>query len=199
MGVIDHSAFFALTGITPNNFRVAINRKEVALAFGLGHPLAGGRFVDLDVVSMRLGAELAPAFGRQLAATIVKAFSDAWTEAVSRADRTSDAIFFVVIETGHPLEGGMRRVAAFEGINAGCATARELAEAIGSAKRPPPRRITIVNVSDLLANIRLKALELGVDLSAPFLPLTDDPAFAEAKAEAKKSREALVARIEARP
>jgi|GEM_PF-7064948 len=195
MQKLNSQQFYALSGTVRPTFKTAINRQEAALSFGIGHKLAGGIFLDLDVIAWRLTDELTPAFGRKLAAALIKGFSDVWCEAVSNADRLPEPIFLVVVEQGHKLQGGMR--ATYEGVNVGQATMAEFAKASVKAKMVP-KRITLVNVNAVLATIRSKAADIGFNLSAPFIVM-DDPLFIQAREEARKSREARVARIGARP
>src|SRR5688572_13621413 len=95
---IESDQFFALAGTSAPTFRATVNRCDAAMAFGVGHKLAGGTFLDLDVISWRLTDELTPAFGRYLAANLVRGFSDVWCGAVADADSISAPIFIVVIE-----------------------------------------------------------------------------------------------------
>lgn len=199
MRKIEPKEFYLLAGVSSRTFAAARARNETALAYGIRDPLAGGIFMDLDVISTGLVDELTPAFGREFAATLIKMFSDVWCEAVAEADITPSPVFLVVIEEGGKRQGEKlegRRRANYEGVNMGYCTLAKLAEGSASAARLPPR-MTLINVAEILARIRTKASAMGLDFSAPFVDL-NDPLFIQARDEAKKDREARVRRVGAR-
>ena len=193
MRKLDIDQFLTLAGVGRRSFRVMANRNEVALAFGVSDRLAGGNFLDLDVISMICTDELAPAFGRVLAASLVRGFSDVWCMAVSEADASPQPIFLVVIEQGKKFTGGQR--ATREGVNMGYGTMADLADKMASVASLPPR-MTLVNLTSLLADVRAKASAIGLDFSQPFIDLAD-LAFIQARDEAKAHREKNVGRLKA--
>jgi len=194
MQTLTPDQFFALAGVTRATFKAAVSRGEAALAFGTQWALAGGTFLDLDVVAWLLVDELTPAFTRKFAAVIVKSFSDQWCEAVSAADRVNEPIFFIVIEIGEPL-GGKLRAARREGLNVACGTLSELVGLKLEKQRTIPDRMTFINITNVMHRARRSARTIGLDLSAPFCPPLNDPVFRDAVRDVRNSRERNVARI----
>jgi hypothetical protein len=188
--------FYKVAGVDRSTFKAAVHREEVALAHGTQWPLAGGTFLDLDVISWMLVDELTPAFSRKLAAVFVRGFSDVWTEALARAETQDEPVFLIVTEVGELISGGMRAIHAY--VDVQCGTLSELGQ---SAYKPGgsigPDRMTLVNMTSVQRRVRLAAAKVGVDLSASFCPHPDDPEFARIRRETKKWRELYVEKISA--
>jgi hypothetical protein len=192
MRALSTQQFYAAAGTNAGTFGARTNRNETALAFGIHRRLEGGRLFDLDAVASILVDELTPAFGRKHAAgTIVIGHGDVWLAAVGRADAIQEPVFLVVAEFGAVVKGmhGFRK-----DVRVGQGTLGELfKQNIGDAQVPVPPRITLVNVTSILARVRANAARVGVDLAAPFFPPPDDPRARKLIDAAKRSREAALA------
>jgi hypothetical protein len=172
------------------------------MAFGLPAPLAGGVFLDLDCVASILRDELTPAFGRKLAASLVRLHGDEWMKAVGLADTTPEPAWYFVFELGPPPTpkpgqvGHRDIVIGHRGkylVSAG--TFADFAKLNEFAKLPiekHPVRFTGVNVSDVLRRIRENAARAGLDLSAVFFPPDTNPLHHEILEAAKKERNAAL-------
>ena len=166
-------------------------RKETALAFGIERKLAGGKYLDLDVVALALVEDLANAFGRRAAATLVRAHADKWLDGVGRADVTREPVFLMIMEYGRPVRHQYfddKQVS--DRMRIGVSTLADY-EPIRFADHPKteiPARMTWINLSGILARVRVNAAKAGLDFSAPFFPPPDDPIAKELIATAKKSR-----------
>lgn len=194
MRIITPEQFFATADVKPETFRADVSKNQAAFAFGTGQPLAAGRFIDLDPIAWRLVNELRPGFGRVGAATLVKAFCDGWLYAVSLADRTAEPVFFAITESGPPSsvwKGGAR-----EHVNAGAVTLSALAKQKPKATGDVgPDRITLINISKIMRDVRERAANIGLDLTEPFCPPFDDPSFNKELKEIENWREAMGARV----
>lgn len=196
MRKITKQEFLALAGVPYGTFKAAVSRGEVALAFGTERALAGGIFLDLDAVAWRFVDELTPAFARKGAAMIVRAFSDVWMKAVARSEHTTEPVWLVVIETGEPLGGkapAMRAVR--EGVNVACGTLSEWAQATLADKKTIPNRMTLINVTALVARVRESGSPIGLTLDSPLCPPTDDPNLQKLMTETREVRERLAERV----
>jgi len=198
MRALSAQHFFALAATNHGSWSARTNRGEMALAFGIRRRLAGGRFLDLDAVAAILVDELTPGFGRKFAAVIVTSFGDAWLNAVGQADATQTPVFFQVGEEGDVLTKAERGVMGKDvpllrkSVRVGCGTIAELAKCAEGAPAMP-ERLTMVNITSMLARVRARAAGVGLDLSAPFFPPPDDPFAKQLIATAKQDREAAVA------
>lgn len=202
--VLSPEQFFTLTGQAKGSFKASVSRGETALAFGTEKELAGGKFLDLDVVACCFSDKLTPAFGRKLASTLVRCFSDKWVAAVHRAERERvEPIWLVVVETGKLLKRSDRinvlgksadapRL-VHENMNVGFGTLPEAGTAMRKGK-VTPERMTFINVTSLVADLRCRADHHGIRLPEVIVPDLDRPEFATAMADVKSSREALVGR-----
>lgn len=186
--------FYKIAGADKSTFKAAVHRQEVALAFGTLGALAGGTFLDLDVISCMLVDELTPAFSRKYAATLMRGFSDVWTEAVARVDATPQPVFLMVAEFGETISGKHRAIR--EGVNVLFGTLQEISKSKYQPGRSiGPDRMTLVNVTSVLSRARKAAAAIGVDLSAPFCPRIKDAAFKVLRDETRKAREKYVDRV----
>jgi hypothetical protein len=194
---IGRDSYFALTRKTLGTFKSEMNRGTAALAFGTKRALAGGKYLDVDVFAHDLRGEIAKSFSLKAAATIVCSFDDQWLEGVSRADRERDPIFFVIMESGDKLSEPLKEFtgAEREGIVATAGTLEELGKILRGPKKTIPERLICINMKSILQGIRRKAAALGIDLSAPFCPDTDDPGFKKLCREIRESRERDVERV----
>ncbi|WP_192180028.1 hypothetical protein [Mesorhizobium amorphae] len=201
MRTLSSDEFFALAEVKPTTFRAAISRREAVFMAGLDRMLAGGTFLDLDAVAWKLTDELAPALTRKVAAVLLKGFNDQWCAAVSKADQIAEPTFLVALERGQVLEevelyGQSRKgLGLREAVNISYGTMRELGEFDHNKATTIPDRMTLINVTSLLARVRDRAKVIGIDLSAPFLPPLGDPSFEQMLAEVKTFRENLVTRV----
>jgi hypothetical protein len=194
MRVITTAQLLHITQTPEGTFNAQISRKETALAFGLGRKLAGGVFLDLDCCAVLLTDELAAAFGRKVAATIVIMHGDAWLRGIGEVDATREPVFFQVAEYGEP-----ERHSVFGGrsvrnrMRVGCST---IVRPVGLADRPDievPDRITWVNLSSIVRRIRLRAMQIKLDLSDALFPPESDPDASKLLEKAREDREAATA------
>jgi hypothetical protein len=191
MKKITAADFYRLVGIKENSHKAYVSRGEVALAFGTSRPNAGGVFLDLDVVASLLTDELTPAFSRKTAATLIRAFADVWLHAVTMAEAEAEPAFLIVAEFGAATFG--RRGETREGVNIGAATLAEAWKAMQHGKKVADR-MTFVNVTSLLRDLRSRAAKEGIDLPEVFVP-RDDPAFMTEMEDFRARREAHAARV----
>ena len=191
MKAITQEQFFAIAGVRMASFRAFVSRGEAVLAFGSADRLAGGTFLDSDAVCWHLLDELTPALTRKHAANFLRAFSDTWMKAVARAERDKEPVWLVVGELGEKANGPQRN--SYRNISADFGTLPEFDRWDYRKVKVVPSRLTLVNVTAVLAAVRWNASALGVTLSSPMIPDDDDPAFAKACAELKEGRRALAA------
>lgn len=178
--------YLAITGMKRATFDAWQTRSEIALAFGLARRLAGGTLLDLDCICHFVGEALSPTFTRKHAATLVRAHSDEILKAIGLADITpGDDLFIAAAELGPGYAITRDHRMLF-----GATTLGELAKSYADHRQgEQATRVTLVNMTRILSDVRDRAAKCGVDFSAPFFPPPDDPTAAKLIATAKKERE----------
>lgn len=193
MRAIGLNDYLAITGLKRGTFDARQTLKEMPFAFGLARRLAGGVMLDLDCICFFIGEALTPVLSREHAATIIRAFADDVLEAVGRADAEPDETWFLnAVEFG-PGYGQITRDNDRQMIF-GATTAEHFAETFRKNPKNPKAkqitRITWVNVTHILADLRIRAAKHGFDWSAAaFFPPPDDPMAAKIIKTARKERE----------
>jgi hypothetical protein len=188
MRQLSKEQFLRLISQTASTFKTATARGEVALAFGAPRPLAGGVYCDLDLVAMLLTTELASIATRKGAAAILRTFADKWTEGVARAERTTEPVFVVALEAGTQITHARRVIR--EGVNLTVATLPEFASFDAQKARTVPNRLTLINLTAVIADARARAAKLDIEFPRPMVTL-DDPGFVEARRVIHEARERL--------
>jgi hypothetical protein len=178
--------FLRIFGLSSGAFDAQQRAGHVALAFGTPIPSMPGRYFDLDLVAMALAAAVAPTFGRQAATTIVLGFFDQWVAAVADADADPARSYFFAMG-GFAADTDERRF-------------REIWVTNGTKEQvmsdlPNASAVMAVNITDILARLRLKADAAGIDLSQPFFFPTSHERFAQIVGEFEQEREARMARL----
>jgi hypothetical protein len=196
MRVITTAQLLHVTQMPEGTFHAQVSRKETALAFGLGRKLTGGVYLDLDCVAVLLADELAAAFGRKVAASLVIMHGDAWLRGIGGVDTMREHVFLQVAEYGEP-----SRHSVFGGrsvrdkMRVGVSTLTELSGFGAGAEQTGleiPDRMTLVNLTSLIHRIRLRAVQIKLDLSDPLFPPDSDPDASELLKKARKDREAAL-------
>ena len=172
-------------GLTPARFRnLAYGDDKNPLVFAFGETPADmpkGRYFDIDAAVARIGIDLAPGIGQSEAMNIVRISGAAALNAIAWADYTETTIFFGVAE-GEINGKKCFRVAsgAFDQFDGLMMTNNAAGEEVA------PTRIVLVNVTEVLRQVRANAAAAGLDLSDPFLPSPDSVAFAELLSAGRK-------------
>jgi hypothetical protein len=178
--------FLKIYGLSSGAFDAQQRAGNVALAFGTPMPSTPGRYCDLDLVAMAMAAELAPTFGRQAATAIVLGFFDQWVAAVGDADAdTAQSYFFAM--------GGIRANAderRFREIWVTNGTSEQIMSDLHNASA-----VMAVNITDIIAKLRIKAGAAGIDLSQPFFFPSKHERFAQIVTEFKREREERITRL----
>ena len=158
---------------------------HTALAFGTPIPATPGQYFDLDLVGMAIAAGMTPTFGRDVATTIVLGFFNQWVAAVgeSESDKTQN-YFFAIGAFG----GDVARKKPDE-----YRITHGPMEQVSSDLRDA-HAVMMVNITDILARLRVRAVEVGVDLSQPFFFPPEHERFLQVIDEFEQEREARVAR-----
>lgn len=205
---VSFQQLLALSDTPKGSFNVQLRDGETALAFGSIRPLVGGVYLDLDAIAMLLVDELAAAFGRKFASTIVRGHGDTWLAGVGLVDITQEQVFFAVAEYGemkrHKAAGG--RILRGDNIRLAITTMTfDRGAAIGSItdkvatynrEAEIPARITWVNLTDIVGRVRNIGRQIGLDLEAPFFPPETDPEAYKMLAAAREGRQAMLAWFE---
>jgi hypothetical protein len=150
-------------------------------------PGAVVKYFDFDSVAVRLTEEVGSMVTLTTAAAIVATHWDLIADAIMRSEHDPEgrAYYFAVAVAGY---GRATEYLISSGEPA------EIIDDINAARDFAHRKLLICNITLLIANIRRRAVAIGVDLSARFLPATDDPRAAELIEEpARIRREALAA------
>jgi hypothetical protein len=178
--------FLKIIGLSSGAFDAQQSAGHVALAFGSPMPSTPGRYWDLDLVAMAMAAALAPTFGRQAATAIVLGFFDQWVAAVGDANADPARSYFFAMGgiRADPDERGFREIWVTNG------THEQISSDLQNASA-----VMAINVTDIVAQLRIKAGAAGIDLSQPFFFPSEHERFAQIIAEFKREREERITRL----
>jgi hypothetical protein len=178
--------FLRIFGLSSGAFDAQQRVGHVALAFGTPIPSAPGRYYDLDLVAMALAAALTPTFGRGAATTIVLGFFNQWVAAVGDADADAARSYFFALG-GFIADADERR---FREIWVTNGTRELVMSDLHNASA-----VMAINITDILARLRIKAGAAEIDLSQPFFFPTNHERFAQIVGEFEQEREERMARL----
>jgi hypothetical protein len=135
---------------------------------------------------MVTAAGLTPTLGRQAATTIVLGFFNQWVSAVGHADAdTAQNYFFAIgLVVRENDERRPREIWVTNG------TSEQIISDLRDASS-----VIAVNITDIIARLRVKARAAGIDLSQPFFFPPEHERFSQIITEFKQEREARIARL----
>jgi hypothetical protein len=186
MRSLTRDQFLKIFGITSGALDAQQRAGYVALAFGTPTPATPGRYLDLDLVAMAIAAATAPSVGRPAATAIVLGFFNQWVSAVGHADadRTQNFFFALGLFFQDSDKGRPREILVTNG------TIEQISSDLHGASR-----VMAINISDILARLRAKARETGIDLSQPFFFPPEHERFSQIITEFKQEFDARIARL----
>ena len=186
MRSLTRDQFLKILGLTSGAFDALQRAGHVALAFGMPIPATPGRYFDLDLVGVVIAAGLTPTLGRQTATTIVLGFFNQWVSAVGHADAdTAQNYFFAIgLVVRENDERRPREIWVTNG------TSEQIISDLRDASS-----VIAVNITDIIARLRVKARAAGIDLSQPFFFPPEHERFSQIITEFKQEREARIARL----
>jgi hypothetical protein len=186
MRSLTRDQFLKILGLTSGAFDAQQRAGYVALAFRTPIPATPGRYFDLDLVAMVIAAGLTPTLGRQAATTIVLGFFNQWVSAVGHADAdTAQNYFFAMGLVVRENDG--RRPREIWVTNG---TSEQIMSDLRDASS-----VIAVNITDIIARLRVKARAAGIDLSQPFFFPPEHERFSQIITEFKRERDARIARL----
>lgn len=196
MRSIEIDEYLKITGLKRGTYDARQTLREVAFAFGLQRRPAGGVLFDLDCLYHFFVEALTPICSRKHAASIITIHSDEAIGAVGLADAKPkgnakrEDVYLAAVEFG-PGYAQIRGRRNDKMMKFAAMTLAKLSES--AAKHPDQARgntrITLVNVTTVLREVRVRAARIGLDFSAPFFPPDTDEMAAKLIATAKKDRE----------
>ena len=186
MRSLTRDQFLKILGLTSGAFDAQQRAGHVALAFRTPIPATPGRYFDLDLVAMVIAAGLTPTLGRQAATTIVLGFFNQWVSAVGHADAdTAQNYFFAMgLVVRENDERRPREIWVTNG------TSEQIMSDLRDASS-----VIAVNITDIIARLRVKARAAGIDLSQPFFFPPEHERFSQIITEFKQERDARIARL----
>jgi len=186
MRSLTREQFLKILGLTSGAFDAQQRAGHVALAFRTPIPATPGRYFDLDLVAMVIAAGLTPTLGRQAATTIVLGFFNQWVSAVGHADAdTAQNYFFAMgLVVRENDERRPREIWVTNG------TSEQIMSDLRDASS-----VIAVNITDIIARLRVKARAAGIDLSQPFFFPPEHERFSQIITEFKQERDARIARL----
>jgi hypothetical protein len=186
MRSLTRDQFLKILGLTSGAFDALQRAGHVALAFRTPIPATPGRYFDLDLVAMVIAAGLTPTLGRQAATTIVLGFFHQWVSAVGHADAdTAQNYFFAMgLVVRENDERRPREIWVTNG------TSEQIISDLRDASS-----VIAVNITDIIARLRVKARAAGIDLSQPFFFPPEHERFSQIITEFKQERDARIARL----
>ncbi|MBR0900976.1 hypothetical protein JQ616_38975 [Bradyrhizobium tropiciagri] len=149
-------------------------RGQIALAFGLRDAFASSWYLPVDAVSMLVTSALAKVYGVSNAAVLVRISGDVLLQIVAGAEADTDTDAMLCVMDLVRERDGVR--AYFVSCAAVDAFLPELPRSCETHDFVPERLI-MINVSQVIRALRVSALRIGVDLTAPFLPPPDSLEF----------------------
>ena len=172
-----------VAGIPPNHWKQLKHRKQTALAFGLDATSAPSAVpFDLDSAVLRVMLDFAHGLGVKVAGALVRLHWDTVLAALGRSDAEPVPVFLMALEDTEGewrfAQGNLADVAGWS------------AENVATV-----RRLILLNVDDLLAQLRENGRKIGLDLSAPFFPPPGDELFEQVTGEGAKDRDEFRARV----
>jgi hypothetical protein len=189
MQALTRDEFLELLGVTSGAFDQLQHAGHVALAFGTPIPGVAGRYLDLDLVAMALNLALSVSLGRARSTVIVAAFFHQWARAVGYAEAEPNHDFFFAV-------AGRGWDEATKGPKVLLITHGTLDEIRDDFKQTQNLvGYFTVNISDIIRRLRARAHSVGIDLSRPFFFRPDDPGFEQIVTQAKRERDARIARL----
>jgi hypothetical protein len=185
MRSLTRDQFLKIFGLTSGAFDAQQRAGHVALAFGTPIPATPGRYFDLDLVAMAIALGLTPTVGRQAATTIVLGFFDQWVSAVGQADAATQNYFFAMgLVVRENDERRPREIWVTSG------TSEQIMSDLRDASS-----VIAVNITDIIARLRVKARAAGIDLSQSFFFPPEHERFSQIITEFKQERDARIARL----
>jgi len=141
-------------------------RDQIAIAFG-GHDIVAAKmYLPVDGVALMISSALSETYGASTAAALTRASADKVLIAVAQAGVSNATVPLAIIDL---VRGDGRRAYVAS------AAAVEPSAADGYVLE----RVTSINVSHIIDQVRARAARIDLDLSAPFLPAPDSVEFAE--------------------
>jgi hypothetical protein len=185
MRSLSRDQFLKILGLTSGAFDAQQRAGHVALAFGTPIPATPGRYFDLDLVAMAIALGLTPTLGRKAATTIVLGFFNQWVSAVGLAADTAQNYFFAMgLVVRENDERRPREIWVTNG------TSEQIMSDLRDASS-----VIAVNITDIIARLRVKARAAGIDLSQPFFFPPEHERFSQIITEFKQERDARIARL----
>jgi hypothetical protein len=189
MQSLPRDQFLSILRLTSGTFDQLQYAGHVALAFETPLPARPGWYLDLDLVAMAINLGLTPSFGRDYATAIVGGYFNQWGAAVGHAEADRSQSFFMAIggRDWDPAKKRPRLLLVTHGTLAQIAEDfRQIGGLVGAYH---------VNVTDIIARLRARAREIGVDLSSPFFFAPDDPRLNDVLRQVEQERDARIARF----
>jgi hypothetical protein len=185
--LLSRQQMLAVTDVSASVFDRMINRGGMALTFGVPRAIVRDRYVSTDPVYARAVIE----FGRQfhvpqpVIAALVRLDNITVLDGIVRAE-------------AHPeLQLGLALIQGAGQMQLVCRTDDELRAFLfgppleGRLRRPPRLdQVTVINLTDLIVNIRRQAAKKKIDLGVPLFMTPDDPRYQELHRELLEIREA---------
>jgi len=189
MQSLPRSEFLEVLRLTSGAFDQLQHAGHVALSFGTPVPATPGRYLDLDLVAIAINLGLSQSLGREVATVIVGAYFHQWASAVghAEADQTHD-YFMAVGGVGSDLVNkGPKFLAVTHGkLEEIFDDFRGIKGLVGSC---------MINISDIIRQLRARARAVGIDLDRPFFFPPDDARFDQILMQVKRERDARIARL----
>jgi hypothetical protein len=176
-------------GLSGGAFDQLQHAGHVALAFGTPQPATLGRYLDLDLVAMAINLGVSQWLRRELSTAIVAGFFHQWASAVGHAEASPHKEFFLGV-------GAVRWDAAKKGPELLVVTHGTL-DQIAKDFRATKDVVSFftVNISDIIRRLRMRAQQIGIDLSRPFFFPPDDPRFDQILTQVRRELDARIARL----
>lgn len=186
--LLSRQQMLAITDLSASVFDRMINRGGMALTFGVPRAIVRDRYVSTDPVYARAVIE----FGRQFHV------SQPVIAALVRLDNVTVLDGIVRAEAHPELQLGLALIQGAGQMQLVCSTDDELRAFLfgpplgeGRLRRPPRLdQVTVINLTDLIVNIRRQAAKKRIDLDVPLFMTPDDPRYQELRRELLQIREA---------
>lgn len=194
--LLTRKQMIAVTDVSSNVFDTMLNRRGMALTFGVERAPVRDRYIATDPVFARATIEFSRQFRipQPVIAELIRQNNVVVLDGIVRAEHEG-----LTHATDPERSLGLAMIKGRGGdVQLACGTNAELRELLfgpppaNERMRPPQYidQVTVINLTGLIVSIRKQAAKVGVDLGDPLFATPDDPVYLDIRKELIAIRDA---------